>query len=111
MNRELLCRLPVTWPPGSDRRALIDARLGAQLALWSERLSHWLVPSQPEATWLSDRVLQIRVAAVTVYAVVTEGEVTVFWEAPLAVRLLVTRSKRQAMIEALQSDFGTVGQR
>ena len=111
MSRELLCRLPVTWPPGSDRRALVDARLGAQLALWNERLSRWLVPSRAEATWLSDRVLEIRAAAVTVWAVLTESEVTVFWEAPLPVRLSLSGRRREAMIEALRDDLRLVAPR
>jgi hypothetical protein len=95
----------MTWPPGCDRRALVDARLGTHLALWNERLSRWFVSGRPEATWLSDRVLQIRAAAVTFWAVLTESEVTVFWEAPLAVRLLVTQSRRDAMVATLRNDI------
>ncbi|MGQ8560940.1 hypothetical protein, partial [Enterobacter hormaechei] len=77
------------------------AKLGDHLALWSERLARFLVPGRPEATWRSDRVLEVRAAAVTLWAVLTETEVTVFWEAPAAIRLLIGQSRRKAMIECL----------
>ncbi|ACB28385.1 hypothetical protein [Methylobacterium radiotolerans] len=105
MSRELLCRLPVAWPLGCDRRALIDARIDHHLALWDERLARWLIPERPHAIWLSDRVLEVRAAAVTFWAVLTESEVTIFWDAPLAVRLLVSPSRRAAMIEAFQRNL------
>ncbi|SDN70489.1 hypothetical protein SAMN05216360_110198 [Methylobacterium phyllostachyos] len=105
MSRELLFRMDVAWPPGSDRRALIDARLDSHLALWTERLSRWFVPGRPEAIWLSDQVLQVRAAAVTLWAVLTDGEVSVFWEAPPAVRLLVGARRREAMISAFKADL------
>lgn len=101
----MLCRLPVAWPAGCDRRTLIDGQLGAQLALWEKRLARFLIPGRPNAQWLSDRVLEVRSAAVTFWVVLTEHEVTVFWDAPLAVRLLISQSGREAIIEALQTDM------
>ncbi len=111
MSRELLFRMPVAWPPDCDRRALIDARLDTHLARWDERLSRGFVPGRPEAVWLSDRVLQVRAAAVTLWAVLTDGEVTVFWDAPPAVRLLVSPSRRAAMIHAFRTDLGAAAAR
>ena len=108
MSREILCRLPVAWPAGCDRRALIDARLAPHTASWEERLSHVLMPGRPAATWLSDRVLEVRAAKVTFWAGLTEKEVTVFWDAPLAIRMIMTPSRREAIIEALKMDMGAL---
>ncbi|WP_267428617.1 hypothetical protein [Methylobacterium sp. GC_Met_2] len=56
---------------------------------------------------LSEQVLQVRAAAVTLWAVLTDGEVSVFREAPPAVRLLVGAQRRAAMISAFQADLST----
>ncbi len=49
----------------------------------------------------------MRAAAVTLWAVLTDGEVSVFREAPPAVRLLVGAQRRAAMISAFQADLST----
>jgi len=103
MNRQLLCRFDVSWPEGHDRRNLIDCIVEQQIARWTQRRSE-LRQSEPIGRWLSERVLELRIAVVTVWVVITEREVSLFWNAPATAKVFLNDSRRNTIIEALRHD-------
>ena len=103
MRRQLFCRFDVSWPEGRDRRTVIDSIVERQIACWTKPLPDW-VQSEPVGRWLSERVLELRIAVVTVWVVITEREVSLFWNAPATAKVFLNDSRRNTIIEALRHD-------
>jgi len=99
MRGQLLGRVPVTWPAGVDRRQMVDAMVDHWLAQWTAGKTN---PPTPRRAWLSDKVLEVRVDSVTFWTVLTEQEISLFWEAPMATRLLLSNTKRNALIQTVR---------
>jgi hypothetical protein len=99
MRGQLLGRVPVTWPTGNDRQQMVDAMVDHWLEQWIAQKTR---PPTPRRAWLSNKVLEIHVDNVTFWTVLTEQEIALFWEAPMAKRLLLTSSKREELVQTVR---------
>ncbi len=97
MRGQLLGRVPVRWPSGTDRQKTVDAMVDHWLDQWTTRKAN-----APWRAWLSDKVLEVHVDNITFWTVLTEQEIALFWEAPMATRLLLTNAKRESMIQIVK---------
>ena len=99
MRGQLLGRVPVTWPTGIDRQEMVDSMVDHWLKQWTAGKTK---PSTPRRAWLSSKVLEVRVDNITFWTVLTEPEISLFWEAPMATRLLLTNAKRESMVQMVR---------
>ncbi|MBV8612257.1 MAG: hypothetical protein JOY66_00610 [Acetobacteraceae bacterium] len=104
MKQHLFCRFDVRWPEQGDRQAVVELMVARQVERWT-KLVPGASPDDSRGRWLSDRVLEVRVASVVFWVVLTEGEVSLFWNAPIAARVLLTESLRQTILDAVRRDF------
>jgi hypothetical protein len=109
MKGHLLGRFPVAWPPDADRQRLVDTVVEHGMQQWSARKGVPSLAVAPRQTWLADNVLEVRVDAVTIWTVLTEQEIAFFWDAPLALRLLLTDKKRDALIQGVRRNLALHG--
>lgn len=99
MRGQLLGRFAVTWPGGADRQRMVDAMVDHWLAQWTAGKTR---PPTVRRVWLSGKVLEIHADSVTFWTVVTEQEISLFWEAPMATRLLLTNAKRDELVRTVR---------
>jgi hypothetical protein len=109
MKGHLLGRFPVAWPLQADRQGLVDGVVAHGMDQWRARKGNSSLAVAPRLRWLADNVLEVCVDSVTIWIVLTDQEMALFWEAPLAFRLLLTNKKREALIRTVQKELARHG--